>query len=186
MWVAMCCISIHWELEGTTEGFAWVALYPSDMSGYEGFLFGFDVLPRHLIHICEITGSCVSQLLSYCITFLSEHDQHQRSSGIHKLGKASSKASPYLLLRQKTAARSLARESSVRLLSVKREEQYNAFSLPSSPRTNHMREKATPHSAKCPVLEDFILITSCPHPTIPNHPTHLESVSLAGHPSALW
>lgn len=38
--------------EGTSEIFAWVALY---MSGYKGFSFDFDELPRHF-HIHTITA----------------------------------------------------------------------------------------------------------------------------------
>ena len=75
MWAAMCCISIHSELEGTSEIFAWLAFYPSVMSGYEGFLFGSEGLSRHLSHL-QYKNFCVNQLSSYCITFPPEPDKH--------------------------------------------------------------------------------------------------------------
>lgn len=49
------------------------------------FSFGLDGLHRCTPHMCNpnINSSWVSQLLSYCITFLPEPDKYLQLPGIH-------------------------------------------------------------------------------------------------------
>ena len=113
----------------------------------------FDGLHRRTPHMCEakFNGSRVSQLLSYCITFLPEPDKHEQLPDIHDPFSASSKSYPQLLWRPKPAAHPPATKSSIHF-PPEMTTAVDAFSLHPFQRTDRTGEKGHPSSLHAPFL----------------------------------